>query len=177
MTKRYFDLASKEYVESMFDFDCKSECFPLYLKNQALYDKENGFGITHLFIEETGLNLKKVIGFFTLKNASLVLTDEEEGTRNGYPAIEIAQFATCKEMEGQGIGRIMINSIIAKAHELANESAIKFIVLCSVEESIGFYGEMEFKPLDDERVKMFIPRENCNKKCYPMFKNIIMEKE
>ncbi|EKS4345273.1 GNAT family N-acetyltransferase [Clostridium botulinum] len=172
MTTRYFDVVNKEYYPAMFDFRCKNNFFSIYLKSTALYDRESNLGTTHLFLEEDENNKgkKRVIGFYTLKNTSLVFKEDDENTRLGYPAIEISQFATHEDLERTGIGTIMINNIIATTHELTNISAIKYIVLCSVDDSIEFYEKMEFEFLDDK--KMFIPRENLNKNCRAMFKHI-----
>lgn len=172
MEKRYFELATKEYIDSMFEFKCDSNFFSDYLRVNALYDKSRGLGTTHLFLEEREDNFPIILGFYTLKNTSLVVKTEDDGTRIGSPAIEIAQFATNKDYERQGFGRIMIKNIIATANALTDISAIKYIVLCSVKDSINFYIKNGFKEVAKDK---FIPRENWNKSCSPMFMNIVVE--
>lgn len=171
---KYFDLANKDYYEIMFDFKCKNDFFSDYLKYNALPDKTDGLGTTHLFLQVVDNVPKTVLGFYTLKNASLVLKElEDGGERIGYPAVEISQFAVHEDFERKGIGRIMIDDIIAKVDDLKEMSAISHIVLCSVSDSIGFYEKMKFESINKQ--EMFIPRENWNKKCIPMAKKIVVE--
>lgn len=169
--QQYFDVIDRKYNEEMFNFKCENTHFEKYLKTQAYYDMSQGYGVTYFFINSIDDKIDKILGFYTLKNTSLTFKEIDEGQRIGIPAIEISQFAVNKECIRKGIGRIMIQNIISFSDSLRRKSAIRDVVLCSVKDSVKFYKKMHFKETDNEEV--FIPRENCNKDCVGMYRNII----
>ncbi len=170
MENCFFDDVDHKYSQLKLDFKCKSNFFENYIKYNAYIDKRKGLGTTHLFVQGTEDHPDKILGFYTLKNTALIIDTDDPRYKLGFAALEISQFATHKDNEKQDIGRIMIQNIVNSATEMnENYSAIRYIVLCSVTDAIGFYTKMNFNILDDG---MMIPREDWNVRCHPMYLNI-----
>jgi N-acetylglutamate synthase-like GNAT family acetyltransferase len=168
---RYFDLMSNEYSPLAFDFRSDDRIDKDYFKDflvyNAIIDKQQGFGTTHLFIDEdekTGK--KKILGYYTLRCSSLIISSEGN-KKIGEPALEIAEFAVQNELKRTGIGSIMMHNIFAAAMDLNKEMlGIKHLVLCSVKDAESFYREkFEFKPIACDEL---IPSELRNIDCISM---------
>ncbi len=171
MFMRYFDVFSEEYFPLAFNFksvdDENSDFFNNFLVQNALIDQRQGYGTTHIFLEvdEKDSKNKRILGFFTLRCSSLII--RSEGFRKiGEPALEIAVFAVHKDYRGMGIGTVMMQEIFAQAIKLKEKHiGIKYLVLCSVKESMGFYEKFEFKQITGNEL---IPNEIRNLECIPM---------
>lgn len=120
--------------------------------------------MTHVFLTEQS-GAEHISGFITLRASTLM--KEHDGIIYGEPALEISELAVAADRAGAGIGRILVDFAIAKADMLNCEHlGIRYIVVCSDPQSVGFYEKCKFK-------KLFgagrIPREGWNNDCTPMY--------
>lgn len=140
------------------------EHYEQYIKLCAADDQGAGRGTTHIFLTESDCS-EHVAGFITLRASTL--TKEFNGVIYGEPAIEISELAVDASYAGKGIGRILVDFAIAKADMLNCEHlGIRYIVVCSDPQSVGFYEKCKFTRLSDAGR---VPREGWNEDCIPLF--------
>ena len=146
-----------------------SEHFHRYLNFCAITDQKIGKGVTYILVNEEECNKKKdIIGFITLKAASLVMISDNH--MEGYPAVEISELAVDLNFERKGFGTDLVNYVIKIANKLRNEIiGVEYIVTCSEPLSVPFYIKNNFYKLENYfDIPFDIPREGWNVDCIPM---------
>lgn len=123
-----------------------------------------GLGTTHVFISE--LDGKEYLaGFITLRASALV--ENNNGSIQGKPALEIAELAVDERFTGQNIGSLLVSFALTNADNLNNSLLrLKYVVVCSDPQSSGFYEKCKFQMLNNIGD---IPREGWNDSCIPMY--------
>ncbi len=172
---RDLKLIDRDIVSLAWDFHvdpdvCNNpEHYETYLQQGALIDHKKGLGVTYVMVEED----KKIVGYVTLKAASLV-TESGESHKVGYPAIEISELAVDKDYRGQGIGYELVEAAIVTG-QMLNENflGVQYLVLCADRNAVEFY---EKPRLGLRKVDTYtdIPREDWNMDCVPMYKKIVV---
>lgn len=155
--------------EKLFDefhADAKDDdYFRKYLKIRALKDQKNGIAQTFLFIRKDENGKKELLGFYSVRASSLIrLGDEFQSI--GEPAVEILELAVKKTVQKQGIGTKLIKDAVANIYNVSKSVGVKYILVCSKEDSVGFYKKFNFDIISTSRD---IPREENNTTCIPLF--------
>lgn len=170
-----------KHVGLSFSFECNSEkCgnhthYTNYLKYNALSDFKTGMGVTYVFCEYEGLNEEemvpiRILGFVTLKASPLVSGGYGEPLE-GHPAVEISELAVDKNYEGQGVGKILLNTAAYITKQVReNFVGIKYLTVCADPLAEGFYEHV----LGFKKVSSIynVPREQWNGSCVPMMLKI-----
>lgn len=135
-----------------------------YIQLCASSDQAMGLGTTHVFISE--LDGKEYLaGFITLRASALV--ENNNGSVQGKPALEIAELAVDERFAGQRIGSLLVSFAVSKADSLnTSVLGIRCVVVCSDPQSAGFYEKCKFQMLAKVGD---IPREGWNDSCIPMY--------
>lgn len=66
-----------------------------------------------------------------------------------YPAIKICRLATSTKYQGEGIGALMLNTIIG-SYRNDNKAGCRFVTVDAYQQAIPFYLREGFKPLSKE---------------------------
>lgn len=167
MTSFYTDYISEENRSELSLFDCGHEGMNNFLVFKAeeysdLYD-----GLTKLIIDN---KTKKIIGYYTLKNASLLFKPDDK--IRGIPAIEIFRLAIDNKYQDKGIGTEVLKTIFSDAYEYSNTfSSSKMIILYAInsEKCINFYKKSKFKDVGEF---FEIPYDECRKSTIPLMLNL-----
>ena len=131
-----------------------------FLKEDALFSQNERLSATKLVCWNS-----KVVGFFTLVNDCIQA--ERIDVRDGhvdysyskYPALKIARLSTHKAFERRGIGRHMLDEIMAISILLSEQSGCRLITVDSKKDSTAFYEKYDFKVAKgkiDDTVPMYI---------------------
>lgn len=148
-------------------FDCGNDGLNNYLREKALGDQKDNSSTTTLILKKYKKRLS-IIGFYTLKNTSLMLKADEK--LRGYPAIEIVFFAIHKKYQRRGIGSKYLKDIIYKAIQSSNNfSAAKVLILSSLNETAGFYKKFGFCEMNGFLEMLY---DECRDTTTPMFLNL-----
>jgi len=151
-------------------FDCGDEGLNNYLKEQALIDQKNNESTTTLIVKKYR-GQRCLLGYYTLKNTSLLLKHDEK--LRGYPAIEIVYFAIQREHQHQHIGSIALGKIIYQSYCQSRDfSAIKVIILSSKECAVEFYRKNEFEEMNEYLEMLY---DDCRTVTTPMFLTLNVE--
>ena len=106
----------------------------------------------------------EVYGYFSLAHDRISLTDFPSNSAynrfrkrffaqgkmfKSYPALKICRLATSTSCRGEGIGRMIVNLIIA-SYKNENKAGCRFITVDAYAEALPFYYKMGFSPLSKE---------------------------
>ena len=161
---------NKDYVGLARDFrvnptSCGNpEHYESYIKYSAISDRNAGLGTTQALVE-TNEDSKKMLGFVTLRTASVIT--QHDGNLLGEPAIEIAELAVDMTAEKKGYGKLLVDIVLSLADKFnANFLGIRYVTLCADPQAVPFYEKLGFANAGDYYK---IPREGWNVSCTPMF--------
>lgn len=175
--KAYFTVIDKENLGLAEKFSvnpksCENPSFYKdYLQYMALSDLHTGRNTTHLFVDESE---NRVMGFASLR-FSTILSENENGTMMGSPALEIMVLAVDQDYERRGAGTALIDYVIAQADKLHEEFlGIQYLILAADKIAVGFYKKMGFDLMENQWER--IPKESWSANCIPMSMFLDFEK-
>lgn len=131
-------------------FDCGNESLNEFIKTEEVERFETELlGCTSIILLD-----KSVVGFFTISNGSLRLSDFEQKRSDSVfgslpiaeiPAILVGRLAVIREKQKYGIGRFVIGEIVRYAFTCSDYCAVRLLVLHAERESTEFYLKMGFR--------------------------------
>ena len=147
--KLLFDLLTPDMDRS--GFTCGEPALDAYLHKQAGQDIRCGFAPVIAAREEA--SPMKIIGFYTLSAASILLTSLPEDTARkmprypSVPAIRLGRLAVTSAFQGQHIGSLLVLDALHRA--CCNELAwAVFLVDAKTEKAAVFYEKFLFQRFD-----------------------------
>ena len=159
---KYASLAQSFYVNPE---RCENpEHFEEYIRYNALGDYRSGMATTHVLVEYEDDMPLSICGYVAIKATSLITGTD---TLNGYPALEIAEFAVNKYCENQGNGRILLQYVVRLCDELREKIGIKYLLVCAEKNAEPFYRHV--LPFQNAGDYYSIPREQWNEDCIPLY--------
>lgn len=85
-----------------------------------------------------------MMGFVSLRS-STILSEDENGTMTGSPALEIMVLAVDQDYERRGAGTALIDCVLTQADKLHEEFlGIQHLILVADIIAVGFYEKMGF---------------------------------
>ena len=106
----------------------------------------------------------EVMGYFSLAHDRISLTDFPSNSAynrfrkrffaqgkmfKSYPALKICRLATDKKFRGEGIGAMLVNTIIG-SYRNDNKAGCRFITVDAYADALPFYFKLGFAPLSKE---------------------------
>ena len=147
--------------EKVKSFNCGDDDLNDFLLNRAITYRKALLAVTYVF---ENIESKEIIGYFSLANDRVSLTDFENNTefnrfrRNrfvnekrikSYPSVKICRLGINKDFHGKGIGSILLNFI--KSYFLEeNKTGCRFITVDAYNDAIPFYQNNDFQFLRKE---------------------------
>lgn len=132
-----------------------------FLLNKAIPYRKSLLAVTYVF---ENIESKEIIGYFSLANDRVSLTDFENKTEfnrfrrsrfvnekriKSYPAVKICRLGINEDFHNKGIGSILLNFI--KSYFLEdNKSGCRFITVDAYHDAIPFYQNNDFQYLKKE---------------------------
>lgn len=146
--KDFYEISINEVPREWFKgFDCGHEGL-----NNLLCDglmQQLSEMTTHTKVIVNGVN-DEIVGYYSLKNSSLLYDLQADKINRGIPAVEIAAFAISRKYQNRGIGSLYLRSIIFNIMEYAGKfSGCRMVLLSSLSECENFYRKNEFDSLHD----------------------------
>lgn len=138
-------------------FSCGVKALDDYLKLFALQNDKKRIATAYAMLES-----KRVIGYYTLSNASVTLSDLPESISKNLPAYpvpgsRIGRFAVDQNFHGQGIGERLLSDALIRIVEASRLSASFVVLVDAKEQSTGFYRKYGFVPLKQNSLTLFVP--------------------
>ena len=128
-----------------------------YLKQYALQNDKMGIASTY-----AALDGKRVVGYYTLSNASITLSDVPETLAKKLPSypvpvIRIGRFAVDQSLQGTRLDRQLLADTFRKCIESSKISAAYAIIVDAKAESVDFYTRYGFIASPNSSALLFIP--------------------
>ena len=147
--------------EKVKSFNCGDDDLNDFLLNRSNSFRKALLAVTYVF---ENIESKEIIGYFSLANDRVSLTDFENKTEfnrfrrnrfvNGkrmksYPSVKICRLGINKDFHGKGIGSMLLNFI--KSYFLEeNKTGCRFITVDAYNNAIPFYQNNDFQHLKKE---------------------------
>ena len=147
--------------EKVKSFDCGDNDLNDFLLNRAISYRKALLAVTYVL---ENIESKEIIGYFSLANDRVSLTDFENKTEfnrfrksrfvnekriRSYPSVKICRLGINKDFHGKGIGSILLNFIKSYFIE-NNKSGCRFITVDAYNNAIPFYQNNDFQYLRKE---------------------------
>ena len=145
-------------------FESEDEDLNSFLRDDAKNYLEQLLAVTYLIESDT-----ETIAYFCISNDNLKreiderLTREESAIwnrlnrkipnrkrRGSYPSVKIGRLAVTKKYEGNGFGRIMLNTVVNMYLEDNQRSGCRFITVDANANAFSFYEKNGFKFITDK---------------------------
>jgi len=140
--------------EILSSFDCGNKSLNDFIKtNEVKLFEDELLGCTRVILLD-GV----VVGFYTISNGSLRLSDFNQKRHDSVfgslpiaeiPAILVGRLAVVKEKQEYGIGKFVIGEIVRYAFRCADHCAVRLLLLHAERESSGFYRKMGFRNMPE----------------------------
>lgn len=145
-------------------FACGEAALDTYLQRQAGQDMKRGFATVIAAGAETDPN--KIIGYYTLSAASVVLDNIPEGAaRNmprypNVPAVRLGRLAVDSTMQGKHIGSLLVLDALRRS--CRNELAwALFLVDAKDERVAAFYEKFLFQRFAENSLRLWMHRKQA----------------
>ncbi|TAL55942.1 MAG: GNAT family N-acetyltransferase [Nanoarchaeota archaeon] len=130
-------------VYDLSNFDCGDDDINEFIKEDAHKYGEDRLATTFVVILD-----ERIVGFFSLVNDCIKLGDKEKEDEEvlnlrEYPATKIARLGIVKDLQGQGLGAVLVQLAIAITLD-CNHCACRFMTADSYPKRVGFYESMGF---------------------------------
>lgn len=132
-----------------------------YLRKRARQDVKRR--TSRVFVATAYDNPLVVLGYYTLSSLSIALNDLPDDharrlPRHPIPAALLGRLAVRKDVQGQGIGRMLLADSIQRTLGVSEEIGIYAMVVDAINESANrFYEQYGFMPLGHSSTRLFLP--------------------
>ena len=138
-------------------FSCGIRALDDYLQSFALQNDKKRIATTYVMLDG-----KRVIGYYTLSNASVTLSELPETVAKKLPAypvpaIRIGRFAVDQGFHRQGVGEELLIDALRRVVDASKVSASFAVIVDAKEQSIGFYKKYGFVSLRQSPQSVFLP--------------------
>lgn len=147
--------------DTVTHFDCGDEDLNDFITTDALLYYKVRLATSYILEDNSN---GAVIGYFSLAHDRISLTDFPSNSAynrfrkqffargkmfKSYPAIKICRLATSKDYQGEGIGAMIVNMIIA-SYKNDNKAGCRFVTVDAYAQAVPFYLKQGFLPLSKE---------------------------
>ncbi|GHV47083.1 hypothetical protein FACS1894204_10000 [Synergistales bacterium] len=160
-----YRIAPLDETLSRREFDCGVPALNRYLHERAGQDIRKYYTAVFVAIETS---TKKILGYYTLSNASVNLGDIPEHLKKALPkyaeipAIRLGRVAVDISARSQRLGSKLLADAMLRS--MANVSAWTMMVVDAKDEQVcRFYEKSGFSKLDDDTRRMYIMRRELDK--------------
>jgi len=140
-------------------FDCGYAALNNYLKAQAGQDIRNHYSVVFVALEEDS---GKIVGFFTLSNASAQLNQIPRDLQKKLPkypcipAIRLGRLAVDKSVQGLGVGQMLLADAILQSLKFPAWAVM--LVDAKDKQVSAFYKKHGFSTICDNELCLFVLR-------------------
>lgn len=167
----------EKYEMLIRDFPSKNSNMDKYVTEKAVTDKENGLGVTFLFLNEKE---DKLYGYYSLSSASITYDDEDSGEFLNIPSIEIKLFAINSKFSNKYCLDLLdgapykysdamfwqvLNQIFVYSEEYLG---IEAILVRSTPEAVNFYLRHGFHHYENFSGNLMVSYDEFAKSCIPL---------
>ena len=140
-------------------FTCGEPTLDAYLRQQAAQHHRDGISTTHVLLDDA--EPARILGYYSLSAAQLLLTDLQEADRKRLPAypvpaIRMGRLAVDQAFKGQGLGGALLADALHRAVR-SEIAAYAMVVDAKDDAAAAFYQHHGFIALPDAQKTLFLP--------------------
>jgi GNAT superfamily N-acetyltransferase len=139
-------------------FQCGESSLDEYIKKQAKQDVKRR--VSRVFVARELDKPGIILAYYTLSTLSIELPPPlaRKLPRHPIPAALIGRLAVSQQVQGYGVGRMLVADAIKRILGVSNEIAIYAVVVDALNEGARrFYQQFGFVPLNVHSRRLFIP--------------------
>lgn len=143
-------------------FDCGIEELNSYLKREAHQQQKSGFNVTFTLVN-TEANPKKILGYYSIMNASIKIDELPEEVskklpKHPIPAARIGRLARDLSTKGQGIGELLMVNALERIKRLSSEIGCYCVIVDAKNDAAKkFYQRYNFQTFKNNPMALFLP--------------------
>lgn len=143
------------------DFACGEPTLDAYLRQRAAQHHRDGISTTHVLIDDA--EPARVLGYYSLSAAQLLLSDLQEPDRTrlpGYPvpAIRMGRLAVSSREQGKGHGEYLLAHAVARCLGLREQLGVRVLLVDALhEKAASFYRVYGFREATAVSNTLYLP--------------------
>lgn len=146
-------------------FDCGVEPLNIWLKQTALQHQGKGISRTRVandVADPSSLCSVRILGFYALASAFVLLEEIPQSVAKRFPrqipVTRLGRLAVRVDLQGQGLGKILLIDAITRARNAAQAvGSAGIMVDAKGEEAARFYQRYGFIPCGHQPLTLFLP--------------------
>ena len=142
-------------------FACGEPTLDAYLQLQAAQHHRDGISTTHVLVEESAPS--RILGYYSLSAAQLLLTDLQEVDRKRLPsypvpAVRMGRLAVSSSQQGKGLGAYLLAHAVARCLGLREQLGVRVLIVDALHENAArFYRAYGFQPVMAKSQTLYLP--------------------
>lgn len=148
-------------VHDRIGFSCGERSLDIYLREQAAQHHRDGIATTHVLVDPA--MRARILGYYTLSAAQLLLsdlaeTDRRHPPRYPVPAARLGRLAVATFAQGQGHGDFLLAHVVARCLDLRAQLGVRVLVVDALHEAAAaFYCAYGFRPAAVNARSLYLP--------------------
>jgi len=145
-------------------FFCGEPSLDTYLRQQAVQHHRDGISTTHVLVDDA--NRARILGYYSLSAAQLLLTDLQESDRKRLPnypvpAIRMGRLAVSAEEQAKGHGDYLLAHAVARCLSLRAQLGVRVLLVDALhEQAASFYRSYGFRKASANSNTSYLPLRN-----------------
>lgn len=146
-------------------FSCGEPSLDHYLRTLATQHHRAGISTTHVLVDDS--DPRRILGYYTLAAAQLLLSDLSDEDRRGLPrypvpAIRMGRLAVAASAHGRGHGAFLLAHAVQRCLDLRGEMGVKVLLVDALHErAAGFYRAFGFREAGQGAGALYLPLGNA----------------
>lgn len=142
-------------------FSCGEPSLDAYLRQQAAQHHRDGISTTHVLVDDA--DPARILGYYSLSAAQLLLTDLQESDRKRLPnypvpAIRIGRLAVSAGEQGKGHGEYLLANAVMLCRMLREQLGVRVLLVDALnEKAASFYRAYGFRETADQAHTLYLP--------------------
>ena len=142
-------------------FGCGEPSLDAYLRQQAIQHHRDGISTTHVLVDDA--NPSRILGYYSLSAAQLLLTDMQEADRKRLPsypipAIRMGRLAISVSEQGKGHGDYLLAHAVARCLALREQLGARVLLVDALHEKAArFYRAYGFSESMASSHTLYLP--------------------
>lgn len=142
-------------------FACGEPTLDTYLRQQAAQHHRDGISTTHVLVDDA--DPARILGYYSLSAAQLLLTDLRQADRKHLPnypvpAIRMGRLAVASGEQGRGHGDFLLAHAVARSLGLREQLGVHVLLVDALhEKAAGFYRAYGFREAVANSRALYLP--------------------
>ena len=142
-------------------FACGEPTLEVYLREQAAQHHRDGIATTHVLVDEA--TPARILGYYTLSAAQLLLTELQKADRSRLPrypvpAVRMGRLAVASSEQGKGYGDSLLAHAVARCLDLRGQLGVRVLLVDALhDKAAAFYRAYGFQETADQARTLYLP--------------------